>query len=187
MRRSRFENSWAALKRARAGRDPDIQVLTDGISVDLSQPCLVLGGRNGAGKTRILRSIAALDGVESILIDLYHLAEQALIVLRSRIDFDVMAEEYTPLFLNADTTSAVSQIVGRDYELIEWYSFEVEPSDPDVAVRFCWSGTQSLIPFFRVRRQGLEYTSRDMGLGEFCVHFLFWILEQYRENEFERF
>lgn len=183
MRRSKFEGSWAALKRARAHKEPDVRALSDGISVDLSQPCLVLGGRNGAGKTRVLRSIAGLNDVDGILIDLYHLAEQALIILRSRVDFDVMAEEYTPLSLNDDTTSAVSQIVGREYDLVEWYSFEVEPSDPDVAERFCWSGEQSLIPYFRVARQGLDYTSRDMGLGEFCVHFLFWILEQYREEK----
>lgn len=183
MRRSKFEGSWAALKRARANKAADVRVLSDGISVDLSQPCLVLGGRNGAGKTRILRSIAGLSDVDGILIDLHHLAEQALIILRSRVDFDMMAEEYTPLSLSDDTNSAVSQIVGRDYDLVEWYSFEVEPSDPEVAQRFRWSGEQSLIPFFRVERRGLTYTSRDMGLGEFCVHFLFWILEQYREEK----
>ncbi|MGB0970217.1 MAG: hypothetical protein ACPGVG_04550 [Mycobacterium sp.] len=183
MRRSKFEHSWKALKRANANMAPDVRVLPDGISVDLSQPCLVFGGRNGAGKTRVLRSITALDGVSGILIDLYHLAEQALIILRSRVDFDGMTEEYTPLSLDDDMTSAVSQIVGRNYDKVEWYSFEVEPSDPEVARRFCWSGEQSLIPYFKVSRQGLEYTSRDMGLGEFCVHFLFWILEQYREEK----
>lgn len=183
MRRSKFDGSWAALKHARANKEPDVRALSDGISVNLAQPCLVLGGRNGARKTRVLRSIADLNDVDGILIDLYYLAEQALIILRSRVDFDVMAEEYTPLSLNDDTTSAVSQIVGREYDLVEWYSFEVEPSDPDVAQRFCWSGEQSLIPYFRVARQGLDYTSRDMGLGEFCVHFLFWILEQYREEK----
>lgn len=183
MRRSKFEYSWAALKRAHANTEPDVRILPDGICVDLSQPCLVFGGRNGAGKTRVLRSVTALDGVNGVLIDLYHLAEQALIILRSRVDFDGMTEEYTPLSLDDDMNSAVSQIVGREYDKVEWYSFEVEPSDPDVARRFCWSGEQSLIPYFKVSRQGLDYTSRDMGLGEFCVHFLFWIFEQYREEK----
>jgi hypothetical protein len=182
MRRSKFENSWAALERAHASNEPDVQILANGISVDLSQPCLVLGGRNGAGKTRVLRAIADLDKVDGVLIDLYHLAEQALIILRSRVDFDVMVEEYTPLSLHEDITTAVSQVIGREYEFLEWYSFDVEPSDPDIARRFCWRGEQSLIPYFKVSRQGVEYTSRDMGLGEFCVHFLFWIFEQYRDE-----
>jgi hypothetical protein len=124
-----------------------------------------------------------LDDVPTLLVDLHHLAEQALSVLRSREDFDEMADEYTPLALSSETTSAVNFVVGRQYDSIEWFALEVEPENRAVAQRFRWGGDQSLVPYFRVRYAGGDYTSRDMGLGEFCIHFLFWILEQYRECE----
>jgi hypothetical protein len=124
-----------------------------------------------------------LGDVETALVDLHHLAEQALAVLRSRVDFDDMADEYTPVNLSDETKSTINFIVGREYDHFEWFALEIEPENQDVVERFKWGGEQPLVPYFRVRYAGIEYTSRDMGLGEFCVHFLFWILEQYRESE----
>ncbi|MHC9295974.1 AAA family ATPase [Mycobacterium sp. LTG2003] len=155
--------------------------LTDKISVDLAEPCIVVGGKNGAGKTRFLRGLQSHLGDSSLMIDLHYLCEQALMILRSRIDFDDMTEEFTPLNLDEERLSDIARIVGREYEMVEWFSFEVEPDDDTVASRFRWSSDQPSVPYFRVRYRGVEYTSRDMGLGEFSVHFLFWILEQYRD------
>jgi hypothetical protein len=91
-----------------------------------------------------------------------------------------MVDEYDELGPNADRLDDLRRVVGRDYTTVEWYALEIEPSDQAIAQRFQWSGDQPLVPYFRVGYRGLNYSSRDMGLGEFSVHFLFWILEQYR-------
>lgn len=182
MRRAEFERSIEKLVKQHSGKKPDVRSLPPGVDIDLAKPCVVLGGRNGVGKSRLLRSIAEQDHTNGIYIDLHLLAEHALASLRSRTDIDAMREEYTPPDLSTDTRSAVSLIVGREYASINWYSFELEPPDALVASRFKWGGEQSLVPYFVVEHRGLTYDALDMGLGEFCVHFLFWIIDQYRDS-----
>ena len=94
-----------------------------------------------------------------------------------------MTEEVDALGPSSDRLKDIQKIVGRSYDSIEWFSLEVEPDDPDVANRFRWTGDQSSIPYFRATYRGHNYTSKDMGLGEFSVHFLFWILELFREEK----
>lgn len=102
-------------------------------------------------------------------------------ILRSRDDLDAMIEEYDDLGPSVDRLNDLKRVVGRDYDSVDWYALEIEPSERMIADRFRWSGDQPLVPYFRARYRGLDYSARDMGLGEFSVHFLFWILEQYRE------
>lgn len=173
------EEVWANLKKKRQG-SPSKIASVDKVALDIAAPCLVLGGRNGAGKSRLLRSLADQFDDETLYIDLHRLCEQALAILRSRDDFDEMKDEFEVLGPDADRRSDVERIIGREYDSIDWYALEVEPSDSDTAQRFRWGGEQPLIPFFNARYRGAQYTSRDMGLGEFSVHFLFWILDQYR-------
>lgn len=181
MRRAAEDQVWTRLKASCAGQPARPFPVGDGSTLDLAAPCIVVGGRNGAGKSRLLRQLSAsLDGA-GLLLDLHHLCEQALMVLRSREDFNDMVEEYEDLGPTAERLDDLRRVVGRDYDLVEWFALEVEPSDQSVAERFRWSGDQPLVPYFRVEYRGLHYTSRDMGLGEFSVHFLFWILEHYRE------
>ncbi|WAC57551.1 ATP-dependent nuclease [Gordonia sp. SL306] len=160
------------------------QVLTfhDGVEIDLAQPCIVLGGKNGVGKSRVLRSIAKDAPKERVYINLHTLAEQALRVLRSRDDLNEMVEEYTPLTLDDDVTSISKLIVGREYESIEWYDLEIEPANEDDADDFLWTDDEPVLPFFRVEYRGMQYSAKEMGQGEFCVHFLFWILEKFKER-----
>lgn len=174
---------WRELKK-RLGKSSSSPIqLTPRISVDLDEPCLVVGGKNGAGKTRFLRRIANhLDG-SAVMVDLHFLCEQALTILRSRNDFDDMTEEFGPLQLDAERLDDLARVIGREYESVEWFAFEVEPDDSFVAERFKWASEQSLLPYFRVKYRGSEYSSCEMGLGEFSVHFLFWILEQYRDSK----
>jgi hypothetical protein len=94
-----------------------------------------------------------------------------------------MSEEVDPFGPSDDRQKDLQKIVGRVYDQISWFALEVEPDDKKVAERFTWSGEQSLIPYFRATYRGHAYTSKDMGLGEFSVHFLFWILEQFREEK----
>lgn len=181
MRRPEEEKVWGSLKKSRIGV-PSKPFSIGKVTLDASQPCLVIGGRNGAGKSRLLRSCAEQLDSETLYIDLHHLSEQALIVLRSRDDFIEMKEEFEPVGPRQDSRADIERIIGREYEEVEWFAFEVEPSDSKVADRFRWGGEQPLLPFFSVRYRGVYYTSRDMGLGEFSVHFLFWILDQYRDK-----
>ena len=180
MRRAEEEKTWGALRKKQQGT-PASFVTFDDITLDLSTPCLVVGGRNGAGKTRLLRSISDHLAGGGLLLDLHFLCEQALTVLRSRDDFDEMKAEFEVLGPDGDRRDDVQRIVGREYEAIDWYALEVEPSDETAAQRFRWGGEQALLPYFDVQHRGVRYSSDEMGLGEFSVHLLFWILEQYRE------
>ena len=155
----------------------------NGAYLDLGTPCTVLGGRNGAGKSRLLRRLDAHLGEKALLIDLHHLSEQALILLRSRDDFEAMSEEVDSLGPSGDRLTDLEKIVGRKYDELEWFALEVEPDDEVIAKRFSWVGDQPVIPYFRASYRGHEYTSREMGLGEFSVHFLFWILDHFRDGE----
>ena len=183
MREAEESAVWGKLKKARAALSPLPVEVGNGSSIDLAKPCIVLGGRNGAGKSRLLRRLEEEVGAKAILVDLHHLVEQALIVLRSRDDFDAMSEEVDALGPSEDRRRDVQKIIGRAYEEISWFALEVEPDDESVAKRFSWTGEQPLIPYFRAVYRGQPYTSKEMGLGEFSVHFLFWILEHVRDDK----
>lgn len=182
MRRAEENKAWSALRK-RHQSDPPSPLSIGEITLDLSTPCLVVGGRNGAGKSRLLRAIAGHLGESGLLLNLHYLCEQALIILRSRDDFDEMLEEFGVFGPDAERLNDIQRIIGREYESVEWYALEVEPADEGVADRFRWGGEQSLLPYFLVQHRGVYYSSRDMGLGEFSMHLLFWILEQYRGVE----
>ncbi len=181
MRRVEEAGLWADLKQKGSASAHTHRF--ESVVLSLGDPCLVIGGRNGAGKSRLLRSLAQDPRVNGLFLDLHALCEQLLAVLRSRDDFDEMKEEVEVGGPDADRQDDVQRIIGREYESVEWYSLEIEPSDEATAQRFRWGGDQAVVPYFRVRHRGVNYTSRDMGLGELSVHLLFWILEQYRGSE----
>ena len=177
MRRAVEVEAWGRLKRARSGDESRQIDLPGGVHVDLANPCVVIGGRNGAGKSRLLRELALSLGDEALLADLHHLCEQALIMLRSRDELNEMLEEFDAVEPNAERLDDLRRVVGRDYDGVDWYSLELEPPDPVVAERFKWSGDQPLVPYFRSEFCGITYSAPEMGLGEFSVHFLFWVLD----------
>lgn len=185
MRESQEAEVWEKLRRARHNVTESPFEVGGQTSLDLSHPCTVLGGRNGAGKSRLLRRLEEHLGARSTLVDLHHLTEQAFILYRSRDDFEAMTDEVDPLALGEDRLKDVQKIVGRDYDSVEWFSLELDIDDQTVADRFRWAGmdTQPLVPFFRATYRGHTYTSAGMGLGEFSVHLLFWILELLRDEE----
>ncbi|MCW2784010.1 MAG: hypothetical protein JWP74_527 [Marmoricola sp.] len=160
--------------------------LSEGSVLDLAAPCTVIGGRNGTGKSRLIREIASQKGDEALLIDLHYLAEHALTVLRNRFDYNSMADEAGPFGPNPDIGDYVEAIVKRDYDSIEWFALELETENGEVDERFRWTGEPgdpALFPYFRATYRGIGYTSPHMGLGEFSVHFLFWILEHYKDKK----
>jgi len=157
-------------------------VTLEAFELDLTEPCLILGGRNGAGKSRALRSLSATLGTDGLYLNAHHLCEQVLMTLRRRDDLLEMRDEYDPQAPDPSRRDDLQRIVGREYEEIDWYAFEMEPTDPDISDLFKWGGEQSLVPYFEVTYKGLRYNSGEMGLGEFSAHLLLWILEQYREQ-----
>jgi hypothetical protein len=146
---------------------------------DFSAPCIVIGGKNGAGKSRLLHSLASTLGQKGLFLDLHHLSEQAMILLRSRNDIEDMAQEAGLFTPNEERLEDLDRIIGRKYSFVEWSELDLTPSEDEVAETFKWGGDQATVPFFRVEHRGKTYTGRDMGLGEFTMHFLMWILEQY--------
>ena len=182
MRRVVEREVWSALRKSNHSENSHIATFGS-IALDLGAPCVVLGGRNGAGKTRVLRSVAEHLGDGGLFLDLHSLCEQALAILRSRDDFEEMLEEFDVLGPDMDRSEDVCRVIGRDYELVEWYALEVESSDENVSRKFSWNGEQPLLPYFKATHNGVCYSSGEMGLGEFSVHLLFWVLEQYRGSE----
>lgn len=181
MRQADEARQWSALQRRRRDRGPD-EVDLGTTRFDLSAPCTVLGGRNGAGKSRLLRLLRDSIPDRAVLVDLHHLVEQALIVLRSRDDLDEMIEEFETIELDDERLDDVQRIVGREYGGVRWYALEIDPFDDAVRERFRWGGEQAVVPYFLVDYGNYTYDARSMGLGEFSAHFLFWILEQYKDR-----
>lgn len=172
---------WSQLNNARRDEEVlEVPIGSPGASLALPGPCTVIAGLNGAGKTRALRGFEEFLGEKAILIRLHELCEHARANLRARNDIAEMAEETGPLTLDPLTLNHLGRIIGRDYDYVEWYALDFEPS-PDYVASFKWQEDQINVPHFRVMHKGIEYSSLEMGLGEFSVHLLFWIMSQHRE------
>lgn len=172
---------WSKLIAARRGVVP-VQVPFGAGSINLTRPCIAIGGRNGAGKTRALKTIADHLGSRGAFLNLHHLIEQAHILYRSRKDLEDIADESGFAEPSPERVDDLQKIIGRTYDSIEWSALDLVPFESAVAEVFRWRGDQPTVPYFRVSHRGRSYTSPQMGLGEFSIHFLFWILEQYADQ-----
>ncbi|WP_143757356.1 ATP-binding protein [Clavibacter michiganensis] len=97
-----------------------------------------------------------------------------------------MIDEATDLALDADRLNDVQRIVGRQYDEVEWYAIDVEFGDDThetIRETFRWGRDQVLVPFVRAKYANIAYDARTMGLGEFSMHVMFWILEQYKDQK----
>lgn len=173
---------WSKARKQRSSSTVAPVSLASGKDLKLSVPCTVLAGLNGAGKTRALRMINDSTPDTTLLIQLHELCEHARASLRSRIDIQDMEEESGAIELDRKMAETLGRIIGRDYEYVQWFSLEFEPNE-DYRGSFLWPGGQILVPHFRVKHKGVEYSSLDMGLGEFSVHLLFWVFEIYRDTK----
>lgn len=180
MRLAKEKDIWSWVN-GKGNRYSPLGVQFGGQELDLTDPCLVVGGLNGAGKSRLLRTISNACPNNTVLLDMHFLCEQVLGVLRSRQDISQMAEESASEEISDERKEDVTRIISRDYSEMEWTAVEFEPADEGVAELLKWGGDQSYLPYFSVEYGGVAYSSREMGLGEFSVHLLFWIIDQYRE------
>lgn len=182
MREVAEREAWARLARRSRERGERKLSLPMGVELDLSRGCTVVAGRNGAGKSRLLAAAERALAEKGVLIQLHQLCERIRAVHASRDDIAEMEEETGPLTLTPDVVGHVYRVVGREYNEVQWFALDLAPSDDDDGA-FLWGGDQALVPHFRAKYKGLDYSTLDMGLGELSVHVLFWMLEQYREAE----
>ncbi|MET7993106.1 hypothetical protein ABZU76_19645 [Amycolatopsis sp. NPDC005232] len=147
-------------------------------SIVLDKRCHVLAGFNGAGKSETLARIAEALGNSSQIIRLHEICEQVRAVLQSRTDIEDMETEVGSLPIPDDVIESICSVVGRDYESVEWFNLELEPSAGSFPNWPWLNDDQSIVPHFKVEQDGISYGSTQMGLGEFSVHLLFWILRQ---------
>lgn len=162
---------------------PSEPVSAAGVLVDLALPCTIIGGRNGTGKSRVLRALNTELGTRSVYINLHALCEQTLDILRSRSDVEDLRDEVEAMSLSVDQIDDMHRIINREYERFDWFGLDVVPGDAAVAETFSWGSDQPTVPYFEASYRGVDYDSRSMGLGELSVHLLFWILQQYDQTE----
>jgi AAA domain, putative AbiEii toxin, Type IV TA system len=148
----------------------------DNKSLILHKRCHILAGFNGAGKSEMLNALAKSLGDQCKAIKLHEVCEQVRSVLLSRSDIEEMEAEVGSRQLPIDLTPTLCSVVGRDYESIEWFDLELEPSDHRFPNWPWLEDLQPIVPHFRVQHEGISYSALQMGLGEFSVHLLFWIL-----------
>lgn len=181
MRQVEERGSWDKYDKA-IPSDPIRIDLSGGTSVEFRQSCTVVAGRNGAGKSRLLRTAADQLGESALLVELHYLTQKVLDVTRSRDDFEEMTEEFSPVGADADQMDDLRRVVGRDYASADWFALDMELTEEFDPGSFYWGSEQTTVPYFRVEYRDARYSSTDMGLGEFAVHLLFWILNQYRDR-----
>ncbi|MET8577004.1 hypothetical protein [Streptomyces sp. NPDC005012] len=145
-------------------------------SVTLPRSLTVVFGLNGAGKTRLLRSISeSLD--DAPIVAMYELVNYLLHDFGKRHDIDDLLDELDPLEPEKVKASEVQDLVRRDYDEMRWYAVQILDSP------FAKLVGEDVVPVFVVRHEGLEYDFRSMGLGELSVHLLMWILSYSKGND----
>src|SRR5665647_834866 len=98
------------------------------VQLALDKRCLVLAGFNGAGKSMTLDAISRSLSNESAIVRLHEICEQVRSVLRSRSDIEQMEAEVGPISIDRDTIQSLGRVIGRDYDAVEWYGLELEPT-----------------------------------------------------------
>lgn len=182
MREAAEASVWGELqKRFRSVASEPVSAA--GVLIDVALPCTILGGRNGTGKSRVLRALNTELGARSVYINLHALCEQTLDILRSRTDVEDLKDEVEAMSLTVDQIDDMHRIINREYDRFDWYGLDVVPGDAAVAETFSWGADQPTVPYFEASYRGIHYDSRNMGLGELSVHLLFWVLQQHDQTE----
>lgn len=115
----------------------------------------------------------------AVHIDIPTLCEQVLSVVRGLSDVEDLKEATGPMPISSQRIDDLKRVVGRDYDQVDWYGFDIVPGDDDIAEALTWGSDQPLTPYFEARYRSTSYTGATMGLGEYSTHLLFWVLQQY--------
>lgn len=181
-RMARERDYWKKLDNKWKNREPI--TVTAGVSppLRLDRGTNVLGGLNGAGKSRLLRTISDQLGSRALLLRTSEAVEQTLLALRSIEELSLLADETGSALLEVERRADTERIVGREYQELDWYSLEIEDLQEGIEPIFRDGDGGILVPHFKALYGGIAYTSLEMGLGEFSTHLLMWLLEQHRES-----
>lgn len=183
MRDARLDDAWNRLEKGQKSTLRPLSIGHGDHSYTTSGPSLVIGGLNGSGKSRALKTLADSIGSTAILVPLHTLCEQVLATLRSRSDFAEMAEESGMKVVNGEMLDCIQGIVGRDYDALTWSTLEIEPTEAGEISDLLHFEDHIRIPYFTASSCAVNYSSLSMGLGEFSTSLLFWLLEMNREQK----
>jgi predicted ATPase len=108
--------------------------------------------------------------VNTVWIDPSHDAPRILSLYRKQGSIDEVLEGYEARQLTSEEVDNLSYVVGRAYSKIAFYepefvTFGDEEDDPKTAEE---------VPYFAVEADGTSYAGGDLGLGEFCAHYIWW-------------
>jgi predicted ATPase len=182
MRQAEEDAVWDSYDKAVPSAGPIAVSLPGDSTLELRQSCTIVAGRNGTGKSRLLRAAASQLGAGALFIELHTLTQKVLNAINSRQDLEEMTEEFSPDGADDARLADLSRIIGRNYTSASWFALEIELADEFDPASFLWGGDQTLVPYFRAQYRNFTYSSVDMGLGEFAVHLLFWVIDHYRDK-----
>lgn len=182
MRSAREGDFWQKLDRRWSGKPP-LRLSTDnGDSIEFVQGTIVIGGLNGAGKSRMLNRLQSELGTSGLLVRTSQAVEQTLLALKSIEELESLEQETGAAVLDGERRGDVERIVGRLYDDLSWFSLEIEELAPGIDPVIEDDDGAILVPHFRAEYGGVSYSSLQMGLGEFSVNLLLWIMEQRRDR-----
>lgn len=170
---------WKDLKKSTLGKKYPLTISLRGNNgipsqVELPSPLTLIFGLNGAGKSRLLSELSeAYD--DCAVVSLSELINYLLHDFGKRDDIADLVEENSPLLPAKVPSSAVSDLVRRDYQEINWYAIPIMDSP------FSGIVGEDVVPVFTARHAGHEYDFRSMGMGELSAHLLMWILAYSKE------
>lgn len=175
-------------------------VLFDGMEISLKPGINVFVGRNGIGKSNLIRSIYNLFFCEQSnqspfttpLVD----AQGIKITIDSAGDpiqcSDVSGFMFDPCYLIPDIQFLFNSQENLD-ELLEQFNPQIIAGEDLQLLNYLTNNTYdkvsirniedefrdyAYLPFFEVSINGREYDSRGMGLGELSLFYFFWLMSR---------
>lgn len=120
---------------------------------------------NSQGK----RLVDQIDCVERIGVLEYFQIFRTLDWFWKQDNLDELLEQNELIDLGKTDMEEINYLIGREYAQISLVEIE------DVY-------GNNTIPFFSVRSEGICYDSRKMGMGEYCLMYIYWYIRRAKEN-----
>lgn len=105
---------------------------------------------------------------ESVWIDGSVHGPSMIEVFSNMPNLNELLESEAPRIASQEERKLISYIIGKEYSYCEIYELDLEK--------------YGVIPYFKVKSNGIEYGSESMGSGEISVHFILWHLQRIKKN-----
>lgn len=115
------------------------------------------------------RLVDKIDCSQKVGVLEYFQIFKTLDIFWNQENIDELVEQNEPIELGEGDLSEINYLVGREYSKISL----VEIEDMNEI------GT---IPFFSVQSEGICYDSRRMGMGEYCLMYIYWYMQRAENN-----